>query len=380
MRRLLVLLPGDRFGGAEAHTLRLCAAAESSGVAVTIAAGPALPPLPAAPGRQVLDVPITWRRGLVETAREAQAEATRAALAASRPDAALLPLPWPDRGSGAMQVLAEAGIPTLVVAHLAPHGAEPPPGLDEEALVAAAMLRADWVAVSAPTAARFARFLRLPPGKVATIPNGIDPPPRVERSLARHALRTGLGLAPETPVALFLGRLDEAKGADRLPMLAEAFARRTSGVIAAAGSGALEERLRREAPAGHPLRLVGQHARPAELLAAADVLLLPSRLEGDPLAFLEAASWGLPVVASPEALEALGEAAPGVATLADADDLGEMADALAEAAQPSPATQERTRAARHLAASRAAQTMAARYLTRLRRLMAPPLLGGPGGG
>jgi hypothetical protein len=119
-------------------------------VAVTVAAGTALYPLVAAPGRSVLDLPVTWRRGLVKTTREAHAGATRAALSAARPDAALLPLPWPDRGGRAMQALAEAGIPALIVAHLAPHGAERPPGLDEQALAAAAAIRTDWVAVSAP--------------------------------------------------------------------------------------------------------------------------------------------------------------------------------------------------------------------------------------
>jgi glycosyltransferase involved in cell wall biosynthesis len=379
MRRLLVLLPGDRFGGAEAHTLRLCAAAEAAGVAVTVAAGTALYPLAAAPGRSVLDLPVTWRRGLVETAREAQAGATRTALSVARPDAALLPLPWPDRGGGAMQALAEAGIPALIVAHLAPHGAERPPGLDEQALAAAAAMRADWVAVSAPTAERFARYLNLPPGRVATIPNGVDPPPALDRDMARQALRSRLGLSGETPVALFLGRLDEAKGADRLPLLAEAFARRTGGVIACAGTGSLAEMLRNAAPEGHPLRLLGRHSRPAELLAAADALLLPSRLEGAPLAFLEAASWGLPVVASPEALEALGPAAGSAAALAWGDDAAEMADALAEAVGGGHAVLARVEAALRLAALGTAEDMAARYLARLRRLPAPPL-GGPGAG
>ncbi|MCR0982459.1 glycosyltransferase family 4 protein [Roseomonas populi] len=372
-RRLLVLFPGGRFGGAEAHTLRIADAAAASGMGVTLAAAAALHPPMAGRGRALLDLPLAWRRGLPETARRAQADAARAALAAASPDIALLPLPWPDQAGGAMEALAEAGIPTLVVSHLAPHGDETPGGLDGEALAAAAAMRADWVAVSGPTAARLERFLDLPPGRVATIPNGVDQPAPRDRAATRAALRARLRVRPDTPVALFLGRLDAAKGADHLPELAHAFARRTGGVIACAGTGSLEEELRRAAPAGHPLRLLGREADPAPLLAGADVLALPSRLEGAPLAFLEAASHLLPVAASPAALEALGEAAPELAALADPDDLGAMADALASCLDPAAAG-TRVEAAWRLAASWDAAAMADRYLARLRGL----LLSAPG--
>ncbi|WP_338662851.1 glycosyltransferase [Pararoseomonas sp. SCSIO 73927] len=372
-RRLLVLLPNGRFGGAEAHTLRVADAAAAAGMSVTLAAGPALRPALERRGHALLEAALAWRRGLPETARAAQAEAAREAIAAASPDIALLPLPWPDQGGGAMEALAEAGLPTLVVSHLAPGGDEVPAGLDSGALAAAAALRADWVAVSAPTAARLERFLDLPPGRVTTIPNGVDLPAPVDRAAARAALREGLGLPPDTPVALFLGRLDAAKGADHLPELAEAFARRTGGVIACAGTGALEEELRRAAPAGHPLRLLGPRPDPAPLLAGADLLALPSRLEGAPLAFLEAAGHRLPVAASPAALEALGEAAPGVAVLADPEDLAAMADALAACLNPEEAG-PRTEAAWRLAASWDGPAMAGRYLARLRGL----LLGRPG--
>jgi len=388
IRDLLVLLPGDRLGGAEAHTLRLCDAAAAAGVAVTLAAEGRLHAGLVGAGRRLLDLPVAWRRGLPEAARAAQAGATRAALEAARPDAALLPLPWPDRGGGAMEALAAAGTPTLVVAHLAPHGAEEASGVDEGAIAAARALRAEWVAVSAPTAARAARVLGLPEGRIATIPNGVDPAPPPDRPALRAALRDALGVAPGTPVALFVGRLDEAKGADRLPALAEAFARRTSGVLACAGQGSLDDTLWRATPEeGHPLRLLGQTASPAALMAGADALVMPSRLEGAPLTFLEAAGLGLPVAASHEALEALGGEASRLAAVADAEDLGAMADALASCLEPAAAA--RTAAAGALAAGWDAAAMSARYLSRLRRLAAPPpgtpllgapLLGAPPGG
>jgi glycosyltransferase involved in cell wall biosynthesis len=288
-----------------------------------------------------------------------------------------------------MEVLAESGLPALVVAHLAPHGEEPPPGLDEVALAAAGAMVADWVAVSAPTGERLSRFLGLPPGRVATIPNGVDPPPPMDPAPRRAALRARLGLKGDAPVALFLGRLETAKGADLLPALAEAFARRTGGVIACAGTGSLEARLRAEAPAGHPLRLLGHDPEPAGLLAGADALVMPSRLEGAPLTFLEAATHLLPVAASHAALEALGPDAPALAALADSEDIGEMADALAGCLDPNGPASARVEAAWRLATAWDAQAMAALYLARLRRLAAPPVdpaglvpaprLGGPVG-
>ncbi|HEY8611013.1 MAG TPA: glycosyltransferase family 4 protein [Roseomonas sp.] len=382
-RRLLVLFPGERYGGAEAHTLRIVEAAAAVGVEVTLVAGAALHPSlngpGAGPGWSLINLPISWRRGLPETARRAQAEATRAALDVARPDMVLLPLPWPDQAGGAMEALAASGTPTLVVSHLAPHGEEPPPGLDEAAQEAARAMRADWVAVSEPTAARLSRFLGLPPGRVATIANGVDAPPPMDRALWRAEFRARLGVAGDTPVTLFLGRLDAAKGADRLPLLAEAFARRMGGVLAAAGTGSLEEALRRDCPEGHPLRLLGRHPRPAELLAAADALVMPSRLEGAPLAFLEAATHHLPVAASHEALEALGPGASSFAALADAEDLGLMADALAGCLDPDGPAAARAATAWRLATSWDAAAMAGCYLARLRRLSLPPL-GGPVGG
>ncbi|MFC7737408.1 glycosyltransferase [Roseomonas sp. GCM10028921] len=341
--RLLVLFPGERFGGAEAPTLRVSDAARALGVELTLAASGALHPALAGSGRVLLNLPLAWRRALPHTARRAQAEAARAALDAAYLDVVLLPLPWPDQAGGAMEALAELGIPTLVACHLAPHGEERPLGLDEEALRAASAMWADWVAVSEPTAARVSRFLDLPPGRVDTVPNaGSIRPRQGDRAGRRAALRTWLGLDADAPVALFRDRLDRAKGADHLPSLAEAFARRTGGVIAGTGTGSLGEKLARASPPGHPLRLLGQHPRPAKLLAAADALVMPSRLEGAPLGFLEAATHDIPVAASPVALGALGPAAGDLAAIADPEDVGAMADALAGCLDPNAPARVRT--------------------------------------
>jgi len=383
--RLLILLPGDSFGAAEAHALRIGAAAGALGVAVTIAAeGVVLARLreQAAAGwfGTLLDLPVAWRRGAAETTRQRQAEATQAAIAAASPDAVMLSLPWPDFATGAMAVLAETTTPTLVVSHLAPRGGGRPPALDAAALSAAAAMRAEWVAVSPPVAERTAWLLGLPEGRVTCIPDAADPPPPLDREACRAALRAQLGVGPGVPVALFLGRLEAARGADRLAGLAKAFAARTSGVIACAGAGILQAALREAAAGDHPLRFLDPSHAPdpeldaAWLLAGSDMLVLPSRLEGAPRAFLQAALAGRPVVASPEALEALGEDATRFAAIADADDLEAMAEALATCLDPQGPAPSRVEAAWHLASSWAPDAMVARYLGRLRRLAAPPLV------
>ena len=367
--RLLVVLPGEDLGDAGAHAMRIAGAAAASGVRVAVAAaGAVLARLrreaPAEGAPELLDLPLT-RRG---ADRQAQAEATRALLAAATPDAVLLALPWPDSDTGAMAALARAGMPALVVLHLAPRGGERPAALDEAALADAASMRAEWVAVSEPVAARAGRLLGLPEGRVAVIPPGAERPPATDREACRAALRARLGLEAGTPVALFLGPLDATKGADRLFGIAEAFAARSGGVLACSGEGILEAALREPAGEDHPLRMLGHDRNPAALLAGADLLVMPSRLEGWPLAFLDAALAGLPVVASAEALEAFGSEAPRVAALVDADDPAAVARAMAECLEPAGAAAERTGAALRLAMTWEARAMTARYLGRLRRL------------
>lgn len=376
IRRLLVLLPGESFGAAESQAFRLCLAAGGTGVSVTVAAeGAVLARLREAArdgAPALLDLPVGWRNGPESAA--GQAEATRAALAACQADAVFLALPTPGHAPGAMPVLAEAGMPTLAIIHAAarlptPGGARLPE-LDAATMAAAGTMRAEWVAVSTPVAERSARWLGLAEGSVATIPDAVDRPGPMDREACRAALREALGIDPGVPVALFLGRLDAAAGADHLPALAEAFGTRTGGLLACSGEGILEAALREAGGAAKPLRLLEAGQNPAALLAGADLLVLPSRTEGAPLGFL-AAAWGcVPVVASPQALEAIGEDAAEVAALADPDDPEAMAEAMAESLDPSGPAPARAAAARRLTEAWRPEDMVERCLGRLRRLAA----------
>ncbi|NOG73411.1 glycosyltransferase [Roseicella sp. DB1501] len=338
--RILLALPSVGLGGTERHSAVLAAALAAAGVAVTVALAP---PLAAgfaamletpggtggrAEGRAAVRLqpaPLAWRPdasagGGIEAAIRAQAAALAPVLAAVRPDLVLLPLPWPDHGLGLFQAVIEAGLPALAIHHLAPREPEPPlpaAALSVTARLAAAPLR--FAAVSAPVAARAAARLGLPAARFAVVPNGVPVPPEdpALRAAARARLRGRLGLPPGARLLLFAGRLEWEKGADLLPGIAARLRTACDATLVALGDGSLRETLRRSPAAREAaLRLPGHVADAPDWMLAADALLLPSRLEGCPLVFLEAAARRCPVIASGDAMEGFGEEADRLAAIA----------------------------------------------------------------
>ncbi|MCQ4162177.1 glycosyltransferase family 4 protein, partial [Roseomonas sp. GC11] len=173
LRRLLIALPSMAHGGTERHALALARMLHAAGVTVTIAADPARHPALARDAGEALarclrGARIGWDADSppAENIRR-QRQALGAVLEHNPADAALLPLPWPNAGIGLMAALAAAGLPTLVVGHLAPP--EAPPGIDDAARQAAAALPGLWAAVSAPIAARLEAAFALPPRRVQVV-------------------------------------------------------------------------------------------------------------------------------------------------------------------------------------------------------------------
>jgi teichuronic acid biosynthesis glycosyltransferase TuaC len=155
------------------------------------------------------------------------------------------------------------------------------------------------VAVSRPLA-QAAVELGVDAGRVDLVPNGIDR--RVFHPRDRGEARRELGLAPEGPIALYVGHVTEAKGAFDL---VRAFAaaggalRGTRLVVVGDGTGlhacqALAQEL------GVEVCFIGAepHERVPLWLAACDVLVLPSWNEGTPNVVLEALACGRRVVAT----------------------------------------------------------------------------------
>jgi len=343
VQRILLVLPSEDVGGTELHTALLAHALQQQGMEAILACDPALSGRlrPSFPDLNLHEAPVCWMaKDGAAAATAAQAAEVAALLGALRPDAVVLALPWPNFGLGALRAVAQARLPLLVVSHLAPasgrlSGMDAMPWPLTQAGLA-------WIAVSEPVARRTEQLFDMPPGILRVIPNGVDlspaPPPGEEARL-RAALRAELDVAPETPVALFAGRLEEAKGADRLPEIAAAFHAACGGVVACAGRGSWRVRL--SGLGKGPLRLLGYRQDVDRLLLASDALLLPSRIEGLPLIYLEAAMRRRPVVASHAALACFGPLAAERALLVPDDDLPGYARMLEQAVRREPPAQVR---------------------------------------
>ncbi len=333
-----MLLPSADIGGAEAMTTVLARALARAGVAVEIAVAPELagrlagllgPDLAPA----ISPTPLAWdaTQPVAQTLRRQRlVAATR--LIGDRPDAAIIPLPWPSHGLGFLGPLRDAGVPTLALVHLAPR--DPDPAIAEAVALAPPpdWPGLAWAAVAAPTARRTEAALGLTPGRVAVVPNGV-PIPREDpgaRAALRIAKRQSLALPADAPLIVTVGRLEPKKATDLLPGLAQALHRRCGATLAVLGDGPgrdlLEPYAAEIAGAAPPLRLLGRVHDVADWLLAADALLLPSRLEGCPLVFLEAAARRCPVIATEAALEAFGAAAWDIAALAPDDMVSALVD------------------------------------------------------
>jgi glycosyltransferase involved in cell wall biosynthesis len=134
---------------------------------------------------------------------------------------------------------------------------------------------------------------------VTVADNIVDPPPAPDRAQTRSAL--GIGL--DARVALFLGRLEiRQKGLDTLTEAIRTHAGRLAGwtfLVVGMGDGQdLFERLGREFTGRMDLRCTSWMDSPHAILAASDVMLMPSRWEGVPLVMLEAMTYGIPILGS----------------------------------------------------------------------------------
>jgi glycosyltransferase involved in cell wall biosynthesis len=151
------------------------------------------------------------------------------------------------------------------------------------------------------------------------------PPARRSRAEVRHEL----GLDDARPLVVAIGRLHPQKGYDVLLDAAGRWAgRQPPPLVAIAGNGPLEDELAARIAAEHlPVRLLGRRDDVADLLAAADVCVLPSRWEGSPFTAQEALRAGTPLVSTraggvPELVGAGADLVPvgDAAALADAVD------------------------------------------------------------
>jgi L-malate glycosyltransferase len=116
----------------------------------------------------------------------------------------------------------------------------------------------------------------------------------------RAASRAALGLRPDTPVAITVGRLDRLKGVDlQVAAWPEVHRAVPGAILLVVGEGPERAALEREAaPLGDAVRFLGFRDDIERLLWAADVAVLSSRQEALSLAAVEAMAAGVPVVAT----------------------------------------------------------------------------------
>jgi glycosyltransferase involved in cell wall biosynthesis len=146
--------------------------------------------------------------------------------------------------------------------------------------------------LTSPLADVTTRVCRTPGRKLVVIPNGVDTTRFRSNPIARERVRHKLGVDDEF-VWLAVGRLMWKK--DYATML-RAFAAQHGGVLLIAGEGPQEAELRTLANTN--VRFLGLRKDVPELMSACDGYLLSSVIEGLPLTLLEAASSGVPAVAT----------------------------------------------------------------------------------
>lgn len=175
-------------------------------------------------------------------------------------------------------------------------------------------------------------------GRYDIIRNGVD----LDRfgyadDTARRAARLRLGVPAAAPLAVCVGRLTRQKGQDVLLAAWSDIVRRCPDArLALVGGGDLA--LRTDGVAG--VRRAGPVADVRDWLAAANVVVLPSRWEGLPLTALEAMATGRSVVASD--IPGLAEVvSPEMGALVPPERTGPLAEAvLARLLDPARSTME----------------------------------------
>jgi glycosyltransferase involved in cell wall biosynthesis len=169
------------------------------------------------------------------------------------------------------------------------------------------------VAVSDATREDLRRMLRAPRLEVDVVLNGVP-----EQAGDRERARRELGLADTEVLLLAVGSLYRVKGHDLLIEALALLGAEPAWRLVIAGQGDEEaslRRLARQRGIGDRVSFLGYREDVSDLLAAADVYVMPSRSEGMPLALLEAMFAGRAVVASavggiPDALGQSGVLVP----------------------------------------------------------------------
>jgi glycosyltransferase involved in cell wall biosynthesis len=222
-------------------------------------------------------------------------------IARVRPDAALLNLPTPEATPGAMIACALARVKTTAIFHLVRSDLSV---TTRRRKLYRRLARSPqhWLCVSEDNRKILGNQFGVGEQRIAVVRNGVTP--RKVSSSVSEETRADLHISATATLVLTTGRLSEQKDHNViLQALPALVALDESLVFIWAGDGPLREKLRQAADAtglGQHVRLLGRREDVPELLAAADLFLMPSRYEGGapPFALAEAMFAGTPAVVS----------------------------------------------------------------------------------
>lgn len=197
-------------------------------------------------------------------------------------------------GHGAVRAARAAGVPVVRTEHL-------PYLLTDEAERVEHFAHAhevDRLICVSEAVAQSHRAAGIAPALIATVHNGVTPR---APSRPRDALRAEWNVG-EAPVLLMVARFAEQKGhALLLDALPAVLAAHPKSIILLAGDGELLLPVARSIAGlglAGAVRMLGPRADVPDLMALADLLVLPSAFEGLPLVALEAMAACLPVIAT----------------------------------------------------------------------------------
>lgn len=274
------------------------------------------------------------------------------AIAAIDPDVAMPQIPGIRYGAGIVRLCVELGVPCCPVFHLINWDqwsrtiARRWSSLLSHPLVTA-------IVVSESNRERLLESTGVSPDRIVAIHTGVDierfSVSEAGRQQTRQKLRASLGVADDALVALGVGRLDHQKGCDVLNLAIPKLRQSHPNLrFLWAGEGPLRASLEKDARTmgtAESLHLLGRRTDVPDLLAAADVFVFPSRLEGFPFALLEAMAANVPVVASdiPAVREAVGP--EDAAVLVPPDDVYHLRRGITNALDDPDAARRRAAAA-----------------------------------
>lgn len=221
-------------------------------------------------------------------------------LRAARPDVVHTHLKHADLVGGL--AAARLGVPQVSTLHLVEDAVR---GVASRkrwlAAIARQRLAARTIAVSDAVRDWYVDDFGADPARVVTIRNGVVAPPML--SAARRALlRSELGAAPTTVLAVMVGIMRPGKGHADLVAAAAMVPADLDLRVVLVGDGELRGEVetlltRTAAPAGR-FHLAGFRDDVPAVVAAADLVVQPSRFDALPTALISAAAAGRPVVAT----------------------------------------------------------------------------------